>query len=63
MELSVTGMSCDGCEQAVEDALGQRDDVVAVAADHETDTVEIDGDISANDAASVIEEAGYEVSG
>jgi len=63
MELTVTGMSCGGCEQNVEDALGERDDVTGVAADHENDAVEIDGDISTDDARAVIEEAGYEVAG
>ena len=61
MKLTVTGMSCGGCEQNVEDALGERDDVSGVAADHENDSVEIDGDISTDDARVVIEEAGYEV--
>lgn len=61
MELSVTGMSCGGCEQNVEDALGERDDVTSVVADHESDTVEVDGEISKADASAVIEDAGYEV--
>lgn len=61
MELSVTGMSCDGCEQNVEDALGERDDVTSVVADHESDTVEVDGEISTADVSAVIEDAGYEV--
>lgn len=63
MELSVTGMSCGGCEQNVEDALGELDSVTGVEADHESDTVTVDGDISMGDAQSVIEEAGYEVAG
>lgn len=63
MELTVTGMSCGGCEQNVEDALGDRDDVNSVTANHESDTVSLDGSISTADARAVIEDAGYEVAG
>lgn len=62
--LSVTGMSCGGCEQNVEDALADLDGVAAVEADHEADTVEVEAE-GADDGAirTAIEDAGYEVAG
>jgi len=39
--ISVTGMSCNGCEQTVGNALKTIDGVTRVDADHEGDTVEI----------------------
>lgn len=61
--LSVTGMSCTGCEQNVESALKQIDGVTRVTADHEGDTVEIvrGDDVSDNDLHATIEQAGYDV--
>jgi copper chaperone len=62
--LSVTGMSCGGCEQNVEDALADLDGVDAVEADHEADTVEVDAAGADDDAIrAAIEDAGYDVAG
>jgi copper chaperone len=63
--LTVTGMSCTGCEASVEDALAALDGVERVAADHEADTVELvaDGSVSDDDIAAVVDEAGYELAG
>lgn len=41
--LSVTGMSCDGCERNVENALDAIDGASRVEADHEGNAVEIVG--------------------
>mgnify|MGYP002277017118 CR=1 FL=1 len=55
-------MSCGGCEQNVEDALGSLDGVEAVEADHETDTVDVDAEGADDDAIrAAIEDAGYEL--
>ena len=61
--LSVTGMSCNGCEQNVENALQGLDGVSRVEADHETDTVDIvvDDSVSDNDLTAAIEGAGYDI--
>ncbi|MFC4986802.1 heavy-metal-associated domain-containing protein [Saliphagus infecundisoli] len=37
--ISVTGMSCNGCEQNVENALQTAEGVTRVDADHDGDTV------------------------
>jgi copper chaperone len=61
--ISVTGMSCNGCEQNVESALQNLDGVSRVDADHEANTVDLvleDG-ISDDDVNAAIEQAGYDV--
>lgn len=60
MELTVTGMSCGGCEQNVEEAVSELDGVTDVEADHEADRVVVDGSVSTADARAAIEDAGYE---
>ena len=61
--ISVTGMSCNGCEQNVENALQTIEGVTRVEADHEGDTVEVvveDG-VADADIEAAIENAGYDV--
>lgn len=58
---TVTGMSCSGCEQNVENALTELDGVDAVTTDHETDTVTIDGDFDERTTLHAIEDTGYSV--
>lgn len=61
--ISVTGMSCTGCEQNVENALEAVAGVSHVEADHESDTVEVDvtDDAADEDIHAAIEQAGYDV--
>jgi copper chaperone len=61
--LAVTGMSCNGCEQNVENALRSLDGVSRVDADHEADTVNVavDDGVSHNDLTTAIERAGYDI--
>ena len=61
--ISVTGMSCNGCEQNVETALRNLDGVSRVDADHEADTVDVvlEDEVSDNDVNAAIEQAGYDV--
>lgn len=56
-------MSCGGCERTVENALRNVADVHRVDADHEAGTVEVafDEDLSEDDLASTIHDAGYDV--
>ncbi len=56
-------MSCNGCEQNVENALQHIDGVTRVDADHEGDTVEIivEDDVADDDLHTAIERAGYDV--
>ena len=61
--LSVAGMSCNGCEQNVENALQGLDGVSRVEADHEADTVNVvvDDAVTDDDLTTAIEGAGYDV--
>lgn len=63
--ISVSGMSCDGCEDSVESALGNIGGVSRVDADHEGDTVEVvvEDDVVNEDIRAAIEQAGYDVIG
>ena len=61
--ISVTGMSCNGCEQNVKNALQNLKGVNRVEADHEADTVELvaEDDVADDDIEATIENAGYDV--
>lgn len=62
--LSVSGMSCNGCEDNVENALKNLDGVTRVDADHTNDSVEIvaNEDVEDDDIHVVIKQAGYDIS-
>jgi len=62
--LAVTGMSCDGCERTVENALTTLGGVTRVEADHDGDTVEVvaDDELDPADIHAAIEGAGFDVS-
>ena len=61
--ISVSGMSCSGCEQNVESALQNLNGVNRVEADREGDTVEVvvDDGVADDDIHAAIEQAGYDV--
>lgn len=61
--IAVTGMSCGGCEQNVENALRTVDGVTRVDADHGGDTVDVvvEDDVAGEDLEAAIEGAGYDV--
>jgi copper chaperone len=61
--ISVSGMSCSGCEQNVESGLQNLNGVNRVEADHEGDTVEVvvDDGVADDDIHATIEQAGYDV--
>lgn len=60
--IAVTGMSCTGCERAVENALRTLEGVQRIDADHEDGAVEIVvDDVSDDELGDEIRNAGYEV--
>ncbi|MFB6198326.1 MAG: heavy-metal-associated domain-containing protein [Halobacteriaceae archaeon] len=61
--ITVTGMSCTGCEQNVENALQTINGVSRVDADHEENTVEvvIEDSVADADIDTAIKDAGYDV--
>jgi copper chaperone CopZ len=60
--ITVTGMSCGGCEQNVEEALEGVDGVTDATADRESDTATVEGDADTGALVAAVEEAGYEAS-
>jgi copper chaperone len=58
--LTVTGMSCENCEQSVEEALAGVEGVTAAEADHEDDTATVEGDADPLDLIIAVQQAGYE---
>ncbi|MFP8956058.1 heavy-metal-associated domain-containing protein [Natrialbaceae archaeon A-CW3] len=58
--ITVTGMSCGGCESTVESALEELDGVTGVSADNESDSVTVEGDADTDTIVAAIEDAGYE---
>lgn len=61
--LTVTGMSCNGCEGNVENALQTLNGVSRVDASHEADRVVmvVEDDLPDDDLRGAIEGAGYDV--
>ncbi|WP_323675710.1 heavy metal-associated domain-containing protein [Halorubellus sp. PRR65] len=59
-DLTVTGMSCEHCEQTVEDALADVDGVTDASADNEADTVTVEGDADVDALVAAVEDAGYD---
>jgi copper chaperone CopZ len=60
--LTVEGMSCEHCEQTVEDALEGVAGVSDASADRETEQATVEGDADPDDLVAAIEDAGYEAS-
>lgn len=63
-ELTVEGMSCGGCENAVETALENIGGVTAAEADreHERATVDAEDGVSVEALVTAIEDAGFSAS-
>lgn len=60
--ITVEGMSCEGCEQNVEDALEDVSGVTDATADRESETATVEGDADTDRLVSAVDEAGYEAS-
>lgn len=60
--LTVEGMSCEHCEQTVEDALEDVGGVTAADADREREAASVEGDADPDSLVAAVEEAGYDAS-
>lgn len=62
--ITVEGMSCAGCEEAVEEALLSVTGVTAASADRDSETATADGngDVDVDELVEAVEDAGYEAS-
>ncbi|WP_121823464.1 heavy-metal-associated domain-containing protein [Halostella salina] len=61
-ELTVDGMTCQGCESVVETALEMADGVDDAEADRYESVAEVEGDADVETLAEKVEMAGYEPS-
>ena len=59
--LEVQGMSCEGCETTVEEALKSVDGVTGVQVDWDTDLATITGEPRLDDLEQAVTDAGYEI--
>jgi copper chaperone CopZ len=60
--LTVTGMSCGGCEQTIVEALEDVPGVESASADRESDAATVEGDADVDALVSAVEDAGFEAS-
>lgn len=60
--LTVEGMSCEHCEQTVEEALEDVTGVEHATANLETQQATIEGEADTGDLVAAVEAAGYEAS-
>lgn len=61
-ELTVEGMTCQGCEEVVEKALEMADGVEEASADRYEDVADIEGDADPETLVTKVEMAGYDAS-
>ncbi|AGN00726.1 Heavy metal transport/detoxification protein [Salinarchaeum sp. Harcht-Bsk1] len=59
-EITVEGMTCEGCEEVVEEALEMADGVESAEADRYEDTATVEGDADVEVLVDKVEMAGYE---
>lgn len=57
--LTVEGMSCDGCEQTVAEALRAVDGVASAAVDRTNNSATVDGEAEPRALVTAVEDAGY----
>lgn len=62
MEITVENMTCDGCEDIVEDAVEGVAGVESADADRENDLVTVEGEAEPEDLVEAIDMAGYTAS-
>lgn len=63
LQMTVSGMSCTGCEQRIANVLGRLNGVTQVEADHRAGTVVVDYHADTVDEAEIsgrLADAGYE---
>jgi copper chaperone CopZ len=61
-EITVEGMTCEHCEQTVQEALEGVDGVTAVSVDREQESASVDGSADTETLVAAVEDAGYDAS-
>ncbi|AUV84369.1 heavy metal transporter (plasmid) [Salinigranum rubrum] len=60
--ITVEGMTCEHCEQTVEEALEGVSGVTAASADRESESATVEGTVDADALVDAVNEAGYDAS-
>ncbi|TMT77913.1 heavy-metal-associated domain-containing protein [Haloterrigena sp. H1] len=60
--ITVEGMSCEHCEQSVEETLANVQGVQSVEVDLDAAQATVEGDAATQDLVSAVDEAGYDAS-
>jgi copper chaperone CopZ len=60
--ITVEGMSCEHCEQTVEEALEEVEGVTSSSADRDSESATVEGSAKMDELVSVVEDAGYDAS-
>ena len=59
--IEVQGMSCEGCETTVEEAIESVNGVTEVQVDRDTDSATVEGEPDLDELEQVVTDAGYQV--
>lgn len=57
--ITVEGMSCEHCEETVEEALREVEGVTAAHADRHSESATIEGAVEPTELVTAVEDAGY----
>lgn len=60
--ITVEGMTCEHCEQTVEEALEGVDGITAATADRDAESATVEGSAELDELLTVVESAGYDAS-
>lgn len=60
--LTVEGMTCEHCEQTVEEALEEVAGVTEATADRDAETATIEGEAAVESLVAAVDDAGYDAS-
>ncbi|MFC6718023.1 heavy-metal-associated domain-containing protein [Natrialbaceae archaeon GCM10025810] len=60
--ITVEGMSCEHCEQTVEEALEDVEGVTNASADRETESATVEGEADDDALVDAVSDAGYDAS-
>ena len=59
-KLTVTSMTCEGCEDIIQTALEDVDGVESAETDRNEDVATVEGDVDVDDLIDAVDMAGYE---
>jgi copper chaperone len=60
--ITVEGMTCEHCEQTVEEALEEVEGISSATADRDSESATVEGSAEQDKLVAVVEDAGYDAS-